>query len=178
MAYRSFGDELVRAAESREQVLKEFWERFEALDARTKAALGGSWKIFGRVVFARQSLVDLNSRLDEIRRGFASLPSTGPYDQGALDAVIVSEGALGAGLQKNEVALTRSQGKPWFAQTQADLTQINALQDLLILIDSQRRTAVESFAIESLGLTALVGVTKANLKQGSNAAARWLTRSV
>ncbi|MGO9949959.1 MAG: putative bifunctional diguanylate cyclase/phosphodiesterase [Steroidobacteraceae bacterium] len=171
MAYRSFGDELVRAAESREQVLKEFWERFEALDARTKAAPGRSWKIFGRVVFARQSLVDLNSRLDEIRRGFASLPSTGPYDQGALDAVIVSEAALGAGLQKNAVALTRSQGKPWFAQTQADLTQINALQDLLILIDSQRRTAVESFAIESLGLTALVGVTKANLRQGSNTAA-------
>jgi hypothetical protein len=42
MAYHSFGDELVRAAESREQVLKEFWERFEALDAHTKAPLGRS----------------------------------------------------------------------------------------------------------------------------------------
>jgi diguanylate cyclase (GGDEF)-like protein len=171
IAYRSFGDELVRAADSREQVLKEFWERFEALDARTKASLGRSWKIFGRVVFARQSVVDLNSRLDEIRRGFASLPSTGPYDQGALDAVIASEAALGAGLQKNESALTRSQGRTWFTQTQADLAQINALQDLLILIDSQRRTAVDSFAIESLGLTTLVGATKTTLKQGANATA-------
>jgi len=172
MVYRSFGDELVRAAESREQVLKEFWERFEALDARTKASLGRSWKIFGRVVFARQSVVDLNSRLDEIRRDFASLPSTGPYDQGALDAVIASEAALRAGLQKNELALTRSQGRTWFTQTQADLAQIKALQDLLILIDSQRRTAVESFAIESLGLTTLVGATKAAaLKQGSNSTA-------
>jgi diguanylate cyclase (GGDEF)-like protein len=176
-AYRAFGDELVRTADSREKALNEFWQRFEALDARTKASLAKSWKIFGRVI-AHKSLVDLNSKLDEIRRGFASLPSTGPYDQGALDAVIVSETALGAGLQKNELALMHSQGKAWLTQTQADLAQINALQDSLISIDSQRRTAVSSFAAEALGLAALAGATRGELKQASNTTAPAATAAI
>ena len=68
--FRARGNDLVRAADARRSVLQEFWDRFDALDARTKAALARSWKIFGRVV-ARKTLVDLNSSLDEIRREFA-----------------------------------------------------------------------------------------------------------
>jgi diguanylate cyclase (GGDEF)-like protein len=174
VAYRSFGDDLVRAADSREKVFTEFWDRFEALDARTKASLARSWKFFGRVI-ARKSIVDLNSRLDEVRRGLASLPSTGLFDQSALDAVTVSERALEADLKKNELALTRSQGNAWFTQTSADLAQINALQDSMILVDSQRRAAVGSFATESLSLMALAGATRVDFKRGSNAAAPGLT---
>ena len=177
VAYRSFGDELVRAADGREKLVKELGDRFEALDARTKASLARSWKIFGRVI-ARKSLVDLNSRLDEIRRAFASLPSTVAYDQGALDAVTLSETALLAGLQKDESALTHSQGKAWYAQTREDLEQINALQDLLILMDSQRRAAVGSFAAESLGVAALADAAKVDVKQGSNTAAPALTAEI
>ncbi len=171
LAYRSLGDELVGAADAREQVFKEFWDRFEALDARTKASLARSWKIFGRVVIAHESVVDLNARLDEIRRGFANLPSIRAFDQGALDAVTVSEKAFVAGLQANKLALTRSQGKMWFDQAQADIAQITELQDLLILMDSQRRAAVAGFAAESVGLTALVGATKAGFNQESSATA-------
>jgi diguanylate cyclase (GGDEF)-like protein len=177
VAYRSFGDELVRAADGREKLIKELRDRFEALDARTKASLARSWKIFGRVI-ARKSLVDLNSRIDEIRRAFASLPSTVPYDQGALDAVTLSETALLAGLQKDELALTHSQGKIWYTQTREDLEQINALQDLLILMDSQRRAAVGSFAAESLGVVALADATKVDLKQESNTTAPALTAEI
>jgi diguanylate cyclase (GGDEF)-like protein len=154
--YRSRGDDLVRAADSRQNVLKNFWDRFNALDARTKASLAGSWKIFGRVI-ARKSLVDLNTSLDEIRRDFASLPTTGLYDQGALDAVKLSERALTVSLQTNEVALTRSQGETWVEQTRADLARINALQESLILQDAQRRAAEGSFLKESLSLMALAG---------------------
>ena len=74
-AFRAQKDELVRAADGRRSALKEFWDRFDGLDARTKASLAGSWKIFGRVV-ARKTLVDVNSSLDEIRREFASLPAS------------------------------------------------------------------------------------------------------
>ena len=66
-------DDLLSAADARRSVLKEFWECFDALDARTKASLARSWRIFGRVV-ARKTLVDLNSGLDEIRREFAAAP--------------------------------------------------------------------------------------------------------
>jgi diguanylate cyclase (GGDEF)-like protein len=157
--YRSRGDELIRAADSRQNVLKEFWDRFDALDARTKASLAGSWKIFGRVI-ARKSLVDLNTSLDDIRRGFASLPTTDLYDQGALDAVKLSERALTVSLQTNETALTSSQGEAWVEQTRADLARINALQESLILQDAQRRAAEGSFAKESLSLMALAKATR------------------
>ena len=181
MAYRSHGDELVRTADSRQEVLKELRDRFDALDAPTKASIARSWKIFGRVI-ARKSLVDLNSRLDEIRRGFASLPATGAYDQGALDALTASEAALTDNLKTNELALMRSQGKAWVTQMRADMAQISALQESLILMDAQRRASVDRFALESLGLTVLVGATrspsmargaaaKAVLRQGSSAAA-------
>jgi diguanylate cyclase (GGDEF)-like protein len=159
VAYRSLGDELVRTADSRQNVLKEFWDRFEALDARTKASLARSWKIFGRVI-ARNFLVDLNSSLDEIRRGFARLPITGAYDQGVLDAVTVSETALTATLQKNERALMHSQGEAWVMQMRADVAQISALQKSLILMDTQRRASVDSFAQESRSVVALAGATR------------------
>jgi diguanylate cyclase (GGDEF)-like protein len=187
-AYRSHGDELVRTADSRQDVLKEFRNRFEALDARTKASLARSWKIFGRVI-ARKSLVDLNTSLDAIRRSFASLPTTDAYDQGALDAVTVSETALTATLETNKLALMHSQGETWVMQMRADVAQISTLQESLIQLDTQRRVSLGSFAQESLTLMALAGATrsssmargvapKAALQQGSSAPAPASTTKV
>jgi diguanylate cyclase (GGDEF)-like protein len=157
-AYRLHGAELVRAVDGRQKVLKEFWECFEALDARTKAALGQSWKIFSRVI-ARKSLVDLNSSLDEIRRDFASLPNAGLYDRGALDAVRASERALTVSLQTNDAALKHSQGESWVAQIHLNVAKIAALQESLILTDTQRRALENNFARESKDLTLLTSAT-------------------
>ena len=159
IAYRSHGDELVRIADSRQNVLKEFWDRFEGLDARMKAVLSQAWKIFGRVI-ARKSLVDLNSSIDDIRRHFASLPITGDYDQGALHAVTASEAVFMATLQKNALNLTQSQGKSWVEQMRTDVAQIIALQESLALMDTQRHASLSSFAQESLSLMALAGATR------------------
>jgi diguanylate cyclase (GGDEF)-like protein len=157
--YRLHGAELVGAADGRQKVLKEFWDCFEALDASTKAALARSWKIFGRVI-TRKSLVDLNSSLDEIRRGFASLPTAGLYDQGALDGVTLSERALAASLQTNYVALRHSQGEAWIAQIHADVVMIAALQESLIQSDTQRRAAENKFEKESQNLIALTNASE------------------
>jgi diguanylate cyclase (GGDEF)-like protein len=135
--FRAQKDELVRAADARRGALKEFWDRFDGLDARTKASLAGSWKIFGRVV-ARKTLVDLNSGLDEIRREFASLPASGFYDHDTLAPVTTSETALALSLETNEAALTRSQGDTWVKQTRADVAELRALQDRLVIIDAKR----------------------------------------
>jgi diguanylate cyclase (GGDEF)-like protein len=159
--FRASGNDLVRAADERRSVLKEFWEHFDALDARTKAALAGSWKIFGRVV-ARKTLVDLNSSLDEIRREFSRLPA-GLYDRDALDSVTTSETALAASLQANETALARSQGDAWVKQSRADVAQLRALQDHLIVMDSKRREAEARLAKVSQSLIALVGAIPAPL---------------
>jgi diguanylate cyclase (GGDEF)-like protein len=148
-------DELVRAADGRHSVLNEFGERFDALDSRTKASLAGSWKIFGRVV-ARKTLVDLNSSLDEIRRKFASLPPSGLYDQASLAPVTTAETALAASLDTNEAALIRSQGDTWVKQTRADVAELRALQDRLILMDAKRHDAEIRLAKMSQSLVATV----------------------
>ncbi len=179
--YRSHGDQLVHAADDRQDLLKAFWDRFDALDARTKTSLAHSWKFFGHVI-ARKSLVDLNSSLDAIRRGFASLPTTGAIDDAALNAVTAGEAALTATLQTNEPALRRSQGEQWFMQTRADVVEINALQESVNRIDAQRLASLADFAQESLGLMALAGAmrppsmarggsAKPGSEQGSMAAA-------
>jgi diguanylate cyclase (GGDEF)-like protein len=156
--YRLHGAELVAAADGRQKVLKDFWECFEALDARTKAALARSWKIFGRVI-ARKSLVDLNSSLDEIRRGFASLPAGDLYDQNALDGVTSSEMSLAAGLQANDAALSHSQGETWIAQIHADVAKITELQESLVRSDTQRRALEDNFAKESRNLIVLTNAS-------------------
>jgi diguanylate cyclase (GGDEF)-like protein len=157
--YRLHGAELVRAADGRQKVLKEFWDCFEGLDAGTKAALAQSWKIFGRVI-ARRSLVDLNSSLDEIRRDFASLPTARLYDRGALDAVTSSERALAVILQTNDVALKHSQGETWVAQIHSDVAKIAALQESLVGTDTQRRALENNFAKESKDLTVLTNAAE------------------
>jgi diguanylate cyclase (GGDEF)-like protein len=150
-AFRAQKDELVRAADGRRSALKEFWDRFDGLDARTKASLAGSWKIFGRVV-ARKTLVDLNSSLDEIRREFASLPASGFYDHDTLAPVTTSETALALSLETNEAALTRSQGDTWVKQTRADVAELMALQDRLILMDAKRHDSEARLAKTSQSL--------------------------
>ena len=156
--YRSHGAELVRDADARQKMLKDFWNCFEALDARTKESLAQSWKIFGRVI-ARKSLVDLNSSLDGIRRSFASLPARGLYDQGALDAVTANVRALAASLKANEAALIHSQGASWVRQVNADAAKLDALRESLIRMDAQRRATESNFSKESQNLVALTNAT-------------------
>jgi diguanylate cyclase (GGDEF)-like protein len=153
---RSHGDELARAADRRQFVLKEFWDRFDVLDARTKKSLAGSWKIFGRVI-ARKSLVDLNSSLDEIRRSLARLPTTDLYSQEVLDRVRASERALMASLETSETALINSQGEEWVMKMRADVARISTLQESLRVLDTERRLSEGRFAGESLSLIALAG---------------------
>ena len=152
--YRSHGSELVRDADARQKVLKDFWTCFEALDARTKQSLAQSWKIFSRVI-ARESLVDLNSSLDGIRRSFASLTVQGLNDQGALDAVRSNERALAASLKANEAALIHSQGASWVNQVNADAAKLDALCESLVRMDAQRRATESNFSKESQNLVAL-----------------------
>jgi diguanylate cyclase (GGDEF)-like protein len=156
--YRSHGTELVRDADARQKMLKDFWNCFEALDARTKESLARSWKIFGRVV-ARKSLVDLNSSLDGIRRSFTNLPASGLYDQGALDAVTSNVRALAVSLKANEAALIHSQGASWVSQVTADAAKLDALRESLIRMDAQRRATESNFSKESQNLVALTNAT-------------------
>jgi diguanylate cyclase (GGDEF)-like protein len=166
--YRSRGSELAHAADVRKKTFNQLEQRFDAMDARTKASLAESWKIFGRVV-ARKSLVDLNSSLDEIRRAFANLPAAGLYDRDVLGAITASEKGLAASLKTNQAALTRSQGEAWVMQMYDDMAQIGRLQDAVVVLDVQRRAAEENFSRETRSLVALAGAAAPEAARQSNA---------
>ncbi len=159
--YRAHGDALLQIAGQREQIVRDFWDCFDALDARTKAALARSWRIFGRVI-ARNSLVDFNSSLDAIRREYAiDLAAPGSANP-SLDAVSGSAAALAASVQTHEAALAHSLGEPWVAKLRTDLERIGSLQQALQALDGQRSEALADFARESLSVMALAGATKAS----------------
>ena len=159
LSYRAHAEELLRVADSGDQVIRDFWDSFEALDGRTKAALARSWRIFGHVI-ARNSLVDFNSSVDAIRRGYADHIATGVTAEASLDALTTSAAALLATEQANDSALVRSLGEAWVAQLRTDVARISTLQQSLAQLDAQRREALEGFGRESLSVIALAGATK------------------
>jgi diguanylate cyclase (GGDEF)-like protein len=57
----------VEQGDARRQASLAYWEGLDALDTELKSALDRTWKILGRVI-ARESLLDMNRRADEIRR--------------------------------------------------------------------------------------------------------------
>lgn len=158
-AYRAHAEELLRVADRREQIIRDFWDSFDALDGRTKSALGRSWRIFGHVI-ARNSLVDFNSSLDAIRRGYADRMATGETASASLAAVTASSAALLATEQANDSGLVRSLGQAWVAQMHADVDRIGSLQQSLVQVDAQRREALENFEHEALNVSGLASATK------------------
>jgi diguanylate cyclase (GGDEF)-like protein len=157
--FRNQAEELVRVADLREQVINDVWDRFEALDARTKDALDRSWRVFGHVI-ARNSLVDFNSSLDAMRRAYTTQMGTGDSAQASLEAVTELAAALASSEQANDAALARSLGSAWIAQLRADVAQIDTLKQSFVHADAQRRNALENFTHESLGIMALAGTTR------------------
>ena len=91
------------------------------MNARVNASLDGAFKILGRVV-ARQSLVQLNAKLDAnprhfaaaVRSGNASPPRRSTPSQAA-------ELALAKTLNLSAKGLKRAEGEEWFAAMEADL---------------------------------------------------------
>ena len=156
-AQKNRSERLWKLADQRRATLKEYWDRFEALDSRLKASLDKAWKIFGRI-FARQSLIALSRSLDEIRHRFGALTTIGAPDKEAVEAIATSEAAFGAALKQNESGFKKSQGDEWLAGVRADFDQIVALRTKVTSLDDQRRADVQSFYNETTHLAALLNV--------------------
>jgi diguanylate cyclase (GGDEF)-like protein len=169
-AYQARADELLRVANSRELLIIAFQDCFDTLDARTKAALARSWRIFGHVI-ARNSLVDFNASLDTMRRDYASRLASGDPDQASLEAVSATTSALTVAEQSKDSALVRSLGESWVAQLRSDVARIKLMQQALVPLTAQRREALEEFSRESLSVIALAGATKPLVVARNRAAA-------
>ena len=155
----SRADQLSRIADARQEQVGEISNDLQILDAHLQSSIDRAWKILGRVI-ARQSLLDLKSKLDDVRREFASLPPTEDFDIGRLSGLTTSESALEATLDRSARDLIQSQGEPWVSQMRSRLAGLHDLQVTLTQTDASRRTSLESLALESEGLIAFVHAIK------------------
>jgi diguanylate cyclase (GGDEF)-like protein len=110
--------ELHRMADKRRWLAQQYRVHFEAMESRMASALARAWKIFGRVI-ARESLMELNGRLGEIRRHLAEL-NEAAAPQGAAPGLEESEAAFVSSLDRNAESLGRSQGTQWVAAMRGD----------------------------------------------------------
>jgi diguanylate cyclase (GGDEF)-like protein len=154
-AYKKRGEELLRLTDARRVVLSNYSTHFEAMNTRMKTSLDGAWKIFGRVL-ARQSLMQLRTNLDEIRRRFASINSTDTYDAAAIAALVASEAAFAKTFKNREESFSRSEGPYWVQQMREDFSQIVALRSMLVKLDAQRRASALEFLKEGATLANMI----------------------
>jgi diguanylate cyclase (GGDEF)-like protein len=154
-AHRKHGADLVEAADRRRQLLSDYWERFERIDAQVKGSLDRNWKIFGRVI-ARQSLISLSRDLDDIRRDSARLGPAGAFDSATLLSLSASQEKFATALEKNARGLGRSQGAEWLEGLRREFAEVVATRTMLVMTDARGREIGKTLEQDAVDISALV----------------------
>ena len=128
-ALQAEGQELEHLAEHRRALLASSAGHLSALDSQTKAALNGSWSIFGRVI-ARQSLLGLSQSLADVRHRYSNYLSYSETPTSLSDLTAATDD-LGNLLDRNANGLERVQGASWLRTTREELASFK--QDLAAL---------------------------------------------
>jgi diguanylate cyclase (GGDEF)-like protein len=141
--YEAAGRNSIRLADAGRAALQEIAGRAEAMDEQLKTSLDGAWKIFGRVL-ARQSLMQLRSELEDIRRSIARRrPADG--DRSAMTAVTAGETAFAATFNRNAAALSRAEGGRWVLELRDNSRRLAALVESITKLDSEAQDAAGKF---------------------------------
>jgi diguanylate cyclase (GGDEF)-like protein len=154
-AYEGLGAELVALADSRHAVLGEYATLFEGLYARVNGSVKGAWKVFGRVV-ARQSLLQLSTDLDELRRNSAALESADSAQSPEIAPYLKSEQAVIDNLASNEKGFRSSQGDQWYDAMRGDLSQLVSRREAIMQLNAQLHARARDFAEQASSVAALV----------------------
>lgn len=126
---------LIAAGDRRRELSGQYAALFETLNARDKASLDHSWKIFGRVV-ARQSLLQISSDLDALRKQAASLATSEEATEQKLAALRAAEQAVQKDLDNNRSTLRRTEGDAWYDSMCADLIALVSMRGSLTQADA------------------------------------------
>ena len=160
---------LVRLADARRELVTQYWQHFESMDAQMKASVDRAWKIFGRVV-ARESLIQLSRDLDALRPNLTNGRAQG--DAGGPDtaALAVSLPAFAASLESNRGSLVRSQGADWVERMREGHASLVDIHARLLAADSELRNANDVVTGGSASLVQFVLTTQPRvLKPGRKA---------
>ena len=146
---------LVDLGDRRRDLTKTYVSVFEGLNARAKASLTGSWKIFGRVV-AKQSLLQLNTDLDSLRRRALVFSSATEPDETAMTGWRKAEEAVAKDVADNQASLQRSEGATWYDAMHADVAALNELRHSLADDNEKFVGSSEEIAQQSAALGKLI----------------------
>jgi diguanylate cyclase (GGDEF)-like protein len=133
--YEAAGRNSIRLADARRAALQEMAGSADAMDRQLKTSLDGAWKIFGRVL-ARQSLMQLRSELDDIRRGIA---------RSAMAVVTAGETAFAATINGNAAAFSRAEGGRWIGELRENSRKLAALVESITKLDAEAQDTAAKF---------------------------------
>ncbi len=134
--YLDRGQALIRVADQRRAERIEHSERSESIAGRVQHSLDGAWKIFGRVM-ARQSLLQLRTQLDAIRKHSESILSGDAVSADELSVLTASETEFAQSFEAHRKSLEKSDGKDWVRGVQEDFDSLVALRTSLTALNVQ-----------------------------------------
>jgi diguanylate cyclase (GGDEF)-like protein len=153
--YRTHAAEVVLMADHQQAVVGEYSTLLEDLYARVNNSVKSAWTIFGRVV-ARQSLLQLSSDFDDLRRGFATLAAADDAQTPDMVLLLKTERTIVENLATNEVGFRRSQGDEWYSRVRADVARLVTLRGSLLLLNKQLHARTADLSEEAGSVALLV----------------------
>lgn len=157
----------IELSQARHKLLREYSETLGQMSARVNASLDRSFKILGRVV-ARQSLVQVDANLDQVRERFAAAVRSGNPSTDAFNAIHEAELALAKTLAVNAKGLKRAEGTEWFAAMEADLNALTEADTALELAHQEFVTTGSTFVNQASALVAALPKDFRVLKSNAN----------
>jgi diguanylate cyclase (GGDEF)-like protein len=142
--HQRYAESVIAASDERHALTSQYAALFEKLNARDKASLDHSWKIFGRVV-ARQSLLQLSADLDALRRHAAAFGSTGDSDGMELAALLEAELSVQKRLDDNQSTLRRTEGDAWYNAMCADFSALVSMRVTVMQADAEFSDRLQEF---------------------------------
>jgi diguanylate cyclase (GGDEF)-like protein len=155
MSYERAGADYVESADQRRSVLQQYQDCLDAMQTRITASMSRALKLFGRV-FARQSLLRLQEKIDVLQRHFTDVAAASVADPEALAALADSENALEKTFQADEANFSRSDGSDWVRGMHRDLSALATLRAAGIETGNTLREETAKFAAARDGLLAAV----------------------
>jgi diguanylate cyclase (GGDEF)-like protein len=152
--HKKSADRLVQSRRVRRELLTQYSGLLTRMDMRVRTAIEQSWKSTSRAA-AREPLFEVRAQLDLVRAAFAA---RGAFDARELDTGALSgaERRLGSALHDRETVLRRSPGADWYHSMTDDAQELIFTRVALFRTEERRMAAVDAFARELRGITALL----------------------
>ena len=159
--YINGGQFLIRVADERRVARVEHSNLANAMNDRMQASLDRAWRLFGKVI-ARQSLVQLRTEFEAVRRHSQNIAVGELMDSNDLDALTASEHDFLQTLTENQTKLVKTEGIDWYNRVHADFEELIERRTTLATLNTQYSDALRTLSQYHLALFAAMNTATAN----------------